>query len=207
MRRLGFAMPRSPPPPATQDSEIALARCGRQGAAVLILLAVLLSAGCGDDLGDSIAAETGTSDGSTTQAAAGSSSASGREATSTGSTGSGEGEQSLSYASDVYPILAGNCGCHITEFKANPNVPILDPDTSYDVLLGDSSWQVPSMRYIVAGDLDGSYVVQKVAGTAGDLGTFPSRMPLLGGDLAPADYLSDEDVDVMNAWVIAGAAP
>lgn len=86
-------------------------------------------------------------------------------------------------------------------------MPILDPDTSYDVLLGDSSWQVPSMRYIVAGDLDGSYVVQKVAGTAGDLGTFPSRMPLLGGDLAPADYLSDEDVDVMNAWVIAGAAP
>lgn len=199
--------------PAAKHSDVGPTWGGGTSAGSVTVLALLLGAGCAEDPDGATA--TGASDvggaPATDSGANGSAGTDGSSSSplgeSTSMTTSGTSAEGLSHARDVYPIWARSCGCHITEFKANPNVPVLDPATSYATLLGDYSWQVPSMKYVVPGEPDSSYVWRKVRGTTGDLGTFPSRMPLLGSDLAPADLLSDEDLDVIKAWVLAGAEP
>ncbi len=173
----------------------------------MLLLTLSCAPQGGTTEGSELSGSTGTADSRTTSFNTNSEGSEASSSTRGWSTGTSTGGGRLSYASEVYPVWVANCSCHITEFKVNANVPILDPDTSYTSLLEESAWQVPSMKYIVAGDLEGSYLWHKIAGTAGDVGTFEARMPLLGGDLSPTDYLSEEELDLISAWILGGAAP
>ena len=59
-----------------------------------------------------------------------------------------------------------------------------------------SSESAPLLR-VAAGDAENSYVVHKIEGRAGIVG---SRMPLGG------PFLSQADIDRVKAWINAGAA-
>jgi hypothetical protein len=71
----------------------------------------------------------------------------------------------------------------------------LDAANSYALLVGVPSVQVPSLQRVNPGDVDASYLVRKIEGTA----SVGGRMPLGG----PA--LSQDRIDLIKQWIAAGA--
>lgn len=84
-------------------------------------------------------------------------------------------------------------GCH-----AGANAPLglrLDATSSYGLLVGVPSVQVPALLRVEPGNPDDSYLIQKLEGTAAAGG----RMPLSGPPV-PAD-----DILAIRQWIIDGA--
>ncbi len=71
----------------------------------------------------------------------------------------------------------------------------LDPDNSYDLLVGVPSSQQPSLQRVEPGNPDDSYLIRKLEGTAAT----GEQMPL---DLPP---LPQADIDVIRQWIADGA--
>ena len=97
------------------------------------------------------------------------------------------GSESVSYARDVAPILKDNCfGCHIGGRRASGN---LRMDTFAQLLRGGDSGEI-----VEAKNADGSLLVQKLRGEAGN------RMP--AGGRPP---LSSEQIQLISTWIKEGA--
>jgi hypothetical protein len=89
-------------------------------------------------------------------------------------------------------IFTPHCfGCH----PPNRNLDLTVGKT-YAQIVGIASNEQSYFMRVKAGQWENSYLFQKVAGTAGISG---ARMPLGG------PYLSDEDIELIRAWIIAGA--
>lgn len=71
----------------------------------------------------------------------------------------------------------------------------LDAGNSYDLLVGVPSTEQPSLLRVEPGDPGGSYLVQKLEGSA----SVGARMPLGG------PYLDQATIDVMRQWITDGA--
>jgi hypothetical protein len=103
------------------------------------------------------------------------------------------------FAADVQPIFAQSCasgGCHggpeaLTGLDLSPSV-------AYDQLVGAPSFQVPTLNLVTAGDPDQSYLMNKLLGSAEDVGG--------AGDIMPPGFgLGPADIEVVRAWIAAGA--
>ncbi len=75
---------------------------------------------------------------------------------------------------------------------------MLDAAHSYNLLVGVASTEVPSLQRVEAGDPDSSYIIDKLQGSAGIVG---SQMPL--GETP----LSQATIDVIRQWITNGAPP
>jgi len=73
----------------------------------------------------------------------------------------------------------------------------LDAAHSYSLLVGISSAEQPGVLRVKAGDPDSSYIIQKLEGSPGISGV---QMPFGG------PYLPQSTIDVIRAWIAAGAA-
>ena len=86
--------------------------------------------------------------------------------------------------------------CHI---GANaPHGLRLDAANSYALLVNVASDEVPTLKRVNPGNADQSYLVQKIQGNAGIVG---SRMPL---GQAP---LPQDRIDLIRSWIAGGAQP
>jgi hypothetical protein len=70
-------------------------------------------------------------------------------------------------------------------------------DLAYDQIVNVASTQVPSMKRVVPGDPQNSYMVHKIEGRASVVGR---RMPFNG-----PPYLSDGQILIMRRWIELGA--
>lgn len=73
----------------------------------------------------------------------------------------------------------------------------LDAASSYAMLVGAASVEVPSLMRVAPGNPDASYIIQKLEGHAAVGGQMP-----LGGP-----YLPQEKIDVIRQWIADGAQP
>jgi len=111
--------------------------------------------------------------------------------------GNGNGVPTLS--GDVQPILTANCttGCH------GGTQPILGQNLSegqtISTTVNVASTELPTMDRIEPGDPDNSYLVQKIQGTQASVGGTGERMPL------GRDALTQEQIDIIRAWIADGA--
>ncbi len=153
--------------------------------------------GCdGDDMGDSDSATTGETETTGTSGDSETEGSTGDTESSTGSTSTSGGP--VDYVADIQPIWDSRCvvGCH-TPGGSKAAIP-LDPDVSYDTLVGKPSVQLPSMNMVEPGDLDTSYLWHKLNKQQGDVGGSGSSMPL--GGMLPADELAK-----VETWIKDGA--
>ncbi|MEL7265310.1 MAG: c-type cytochrome domain-containing protein, partial [Planctomycetota bacterium] len=97
------------------------------------------------------------------------------------------GNETVSFAKDVAPLLLKNCnGCHIDAMRASGG---LRMDTFAQLLRGGDSGGL-----ITPGNGDGSLLVQRMRGEGGD------RMP--GGGRPP---LPDDEIKLISTWITEGA--
>ncbi len=73
----------------------------------------------------------------------------------------------------------------------------LDASSSYAMLVGQPSVEVPSLMRVAPGQPDSSYIIQKLEGHA----AVGARMPLGG------PYLPQSTIDVIRQWILDGAQP
>ena len=105
--------------------------------------------------------------------------------------------QSPTFKQDVLPILQQNCvSCHITGEELGGLG--LAPSLAYKQLVNKPAVQAQQTR-VVPGDPEKSYLVHKLSGTHLDNGGTGGRMPL------GFPQLSDANIDVIKAWIAAGA--
>ena len=103
-----------------------------------------------------------------------------------------------SIQANVFGPTCAVAGCH--SGPAGGSLPqgmdLSSADASFASLVGVSSVQNPALLRVSAGDADGSYLVQKLEGTAG----IGQRMPAGG---APLDQAT---INAIRAWIDSGAA-
>ncbi|MCH8146046.1 MAG: hypothetical protein IIA55_15150 [Gemmatimonadetes bacterium] len=114
-----------------------------------------------------------------------------------------DGGDEVTLSRDVQPIFTGNCtfsGCHAGS----------SPEEGMSLVAGQAFSNVvnvaanqASMNRVTPNQPDNSYLVHKVQGTHLDVGVggSGSRMPL---NRSP---LSQSDIDLIRAWIQAGAQP
>jgi hypothetical protein len=116
-----------------------------------------------------------------------------------GDPGDGDPGEELSFAADVYPIIMANCSCHL--FGPPPaGLSMANVDTAYTNLVGVASTQQPSLLRVEPGNVDDSYLYQKITGTQADPGPLNQQMPT-------AVPLSADDIMTVADWIAGGAAP
>ena len=103
--------------------------------------------------------------------------------------------------SEVYStILSMRCSCHNGSSHSTGFFMNADETTAYNNLVNVDSFENAGMDRIEPGDADGSYLVNKIQGTAASVGgSNGSQMPLSGGPLSQAD------IDLVRDWVDGGA--
>lgn len=95
-------------------------------------------------------------------------------------------------AQEVFEESCATAGCH-DDVTSAANLDLLSPNVESRVVGVSSAEPACQSRVlVVAGDPEGSYLLDKVLGT---IGICNSRMPLLG-------VLSDSDTDVLRQWII-----
>lgn len=166
------------------------------------MLSVAFVGACADDDGEGLDATQGmtTAATSTTEGsdATGETGDEVTDDTTSGETGPGV----VDYASDVQPIWNGNCTCHLQGPSGTMTATVLtlNPDASYDELVGVPSEQVPEMDRVTGGDPDQSYLWHKLQNTHLEVGGMGTSMP-------QGLQLGAEDLAVIEAWIAAGAEP
>ena len=179
-----------------------MARAGRAALA----LALLLTAGCGDDGGgtvsDSEATTTApdTSTNPTTTDPTATDTTAGEESSGSEGGSSDTGAIVVDYIADIQPIWDLRCvaGCHIETGSAQTSGPILTVEKSYADLVDAPSPTVPGINQVEPGDTNKSYLWHKVNGTQANVGGLGLQMPQGG-------MLSAEDLAKIEAWITAGA--
>ncbi len=113
-----------------------------------------------------------------------------------------DGGDEVTLSQDVQPIFTGNCastGCHA---GSDPKEGMsLGEGLAFSNVVNVAARQLLSMNRVTPNQPDNSYLVHKVQGTHldVDVGGSGSRMPL---DRSP---LSQSDIDLIRAWIQAGA--
>ncbi|MFN0134754.1 MAG: hypothetical protein ACKVS9_01405 [Phycisphaerae bacterium] len=112
---------------------------------------------------------------------------------------SGEGGAVL-FETDIQPILTASCaGCH----GGLPFAALLGADIdlrsgkSFDSLLNQSSRNAAGRVFVIPGDADNSYLIEKLTESNPQEG---ARMPLF------RSALSQERIDLIRQWIEEGAA-
>jgi len=117
--------------------------------------------------------------------------------------GDGDDPRELSFAADVYPIIADNCSCH----QAGAGGLTLNPGGAYDNLVGVAAVQDPNLNLVEPGDPANSYFYQKLEGTQAGLSPGNAQMPKTQGSALSANPLSDTELATIADWITAGALP
>ncbi|MDC0674474.1 hypothetical protein [Nannocystis radixulma] len=125
------------------------------------------------------------------------------EASSTGGTEgtgdtTGDGQAGPSFAADVWPLLADNCGCHQDNNGAG-KLHLTSKD-AYDNLVGVASDQLPSMQLVEPGDASNSYLWHKMDNTHKSVGGEGKKMP-------PGGLLGQSEREIVQQWIDQGAQP
>jgi hypothetical protein len=99
------------------------------------------------------------------------------------------------YSGNVQPIFTQSCATSLACHVAGGAAPVdLAAGESYAKIFKILSTEAPSQFYIAPFDNVGSYLLNKVDGTA------TPAMPLTGGPLPP------EQIDAIRTWILEGAA-
>lgn len=106
-------------------------------------------------------------------------------------------EDSPAFAT-VYSLLLAECeGCHSGESNATVFMMPGDPAATYDRLLtGESSYD-GELRFVVPGDPEASFLLEKLEEDP----QYGARMPIAFSDAT----LDPEDIDMVREWIAAGA--
>ena len=111
-----------------------------------------------------------------------------------------DGGDEVTLSRDVQPIFTSNCtfsGCHA---GSSPEEGMsLVAGQAFSNVVNEPARQLLSMNRVTPNQPDDSYLVHKIQGTHVDVGGSGSRMPL---GLSP---LSQSDIDLIRAWIQAGA--
>lgn len=102
----------------------------------------------------------------------------------------------LSYEEFIQPIFTPSCaigGCHNGAYPPN-----LTAGTAYGNLVGAESIYAPGRIHVIPGNSADSYLVTKLVGGDGLVGTL---MPQIGSPL------SGEQIALIEQWIDEGAAP
>ena len=112
-------------------------------------------------------------------------------------------EDSVSFATDVQPVLSGSCafsGCHgTTNTRPSSKPMVLATGQAYDQIVNVSAGELATMMRIKPSKPDSSYLVHKIQGTHATVGGTGQRMPL--GQPA----LAQTQIDMIRTWVSEGA--
>ncbi len=129
----------------------------------------------------------------------GASSTGGEEASESGAESSG-GLVVVDYEADVQPIWSGSCTCHLMGGSGTMTAPFLtlNPGMSFAELVGVPSEQ-SALERIQAGSPENSYVWLKLTGAHEAVGE--------GDPMPAAGSLPDEQLEIVEAWILAGAQP
>jgi hypothetical protein len=103
---------------------------------------------------------------------------------------------------DVQPVFSGNCalsGCHAGASPAQGMN--LGAGQTFASVVNVASLELPSMNRVTPNQPNNSYLVHKVQGTHLDVGGSGSQMPL------GRSPLSEGEIDLIRAWIAAGARP
>ena len=119
-----------------------------------------------------------------------------------GDSDGGSNGDTISFASDVQPILTMFCAtCHMETGAADTNDPSialrLTEAEALDGLIGGMSVQNPSFSFVVPGDSSSSLLFLKISMVDPPVG---DRMPFA---LAP---LEDDEIAIIREWIDQGAA-
>ena len=102
-----------------------------------------------------------------------------------------------SFSTDIQPIITNagcaGAGCH--DQAARSAGLLLAADSSYGALVNVTSTEVPPKKLVAPGDLAGSYLIDKLEGTA----TVGVQMPATG------QPLSAGDITTIKNWILKGA--
>ena len=113
--------------------------------------------------------------------------------------GGGGGPLTATFGSiqaNVFTPTCATAGCHVG--AAAPQGLRLDAGSSFALLVGIGSNQVPGLLRVEPGNPNNSYLIQKLEGTA----AVGSRMPLSG-----PPFLDQTTIDVIRQWITDGALP
>jgi len=135
--------------------------------------------------------------------------------TTTGATEDGDdttadssgGGSELSHDVNIQPIWDAHCvdACHTDAPGAEWSFLNMDEGEAYDSLVDKNSTQAPTMPFIdSAGDPQNSYLWHKIMGTQADAGGGGLDMPKARPMMEPTE-LSQEELDTLEAWIMAGA--
>lgn len=102
----------------------------------------------------------------------------------------------VSFARDIQPIFVTSCSCHTGRFPSEGLN--LEPANAFANIVRVKSRQSPLNR-VEPGKPAESYLLHKLNGTQRSVGGSGSRMPLVGGPLAPAR------IQLITTWIQEGA--
>ncbi len=103
-----------------------------------------------------------------------------------------------SYSADVQPIFTANClECHSGPDAERDQD--LSEGVSYDMIVNVPAVELETMDRIEPGDVENSYLIDKLKGTHRDVGGSGARMPQGG------PFLDAATIGIIEAWVEAGA--
>ena len=164
-------------------------------ASCLGILGFIAALGCAaedpEDATSTAASSVGTSGGSTDDGSSG---------PDTDASSGGSGGLVIDYETDVQPVWNGSCTCHLMGGSGTMTAPFLtlNPGTSLAELLGVSSEQ-SGLNRIEAGSPDESYLWLKLTGAHAAIGE--------GDPMPPTGTLDEAQLEIVEAWILAGAAP
>lgn len=102
---------------------------------------------------------------------------------------------------DIQPRFDQNCTsstCHgVAELQTGLQ---LTADVSYGLLVDVDSVQVPGLKRVSPGDVEGSYLWHKLNDAQASVGGSGTRMP-------PYYVLADNDLQLFRDWIEQGALP
>lgn len=111
-----------------------------------------------------------------------------------------ECQDSVCFARDIQPIFTANCalsGCHAgTSPQQGQN---LSEGLAYQAIVNVPANERAGMMRVRPSQPDSSYLVHKIQGTQASVGGSGGQMPLGGTPL------SQSQVDLIRAWIAAGA--
>lgn len=94
-------------------------------------------------------------------------------------------------------VLIPSCGLVSCHAEGSPNGMVLVPGSEYEALVNVAAMAAPSETLVIPNDPDGSYLIKKIEGAPGIVGT---PMPPPFGNLDPAQ------IQLIRDWIAAGAA-
>jgi hypothetical protein len=115
--------------------------------------------------------------------------------TSAAAPGSTSAAGTVSFASDIKPIIQQNCACH--QSAAGAGGLSLAPGNEYKNLVGVKSTQ-STLALVKPGSPDESYLLNKLLGSQAQAGGSGSRMPT-------GSALSQTQISLIRQWVTNGA--